>query len=102
MSNTLDTRFGKLEFESGYPTNETAQQHYDKLDIQRAVQVYLWALPMASYSAMTNAFRHLVCDDHTLIIADNSGEQRYLMLTANQDTIIGFAGERIDAIFIER
>jgi len=33
MSNTLDTRFGKLEFESGYPTNETAQKLIDSKQI---------------------------------------------------------------------
>ena len=28
----------------GYPTKETAQKLYDELDLQRAVEVYLWSL----------------------------------------------------------
>ncbi len=45
---TLDTRVGQLEFKAGYPEKATVQKLYDELDFQRAVQAYLWALPMAS------------------------------------------------------
>ncbi len=84
---TLDTRLGKLEFQSGYPTAKTTQQLYDELDFQRAVQAYLWALPMASYGAMADAHRALGANDHTVIVAEKSAEQEQLILTANQDTI---------------
>src|SRR5262245_46999287 len=47
---TVDTRFGKLELQNGFPTDETVRKVYDELDYQRAVQAYLWALPlMAMY-----------------------------------------------------
>ena len=49
LSETIDSRLGKLEFEAGYPVPETIEKLYDELDFQRAVQTYLWALPMASY-----------------------------------------------------
>ena len=84
---TIDTRVGKLKFESGYPTDETAQKLYDELDFQRAVQAYLWALPMASYGAMADAHKALGANDYTVIVADKSAEQQQLVLTANQDTI---------------
>jgi hypothetical protein len=49
---TLDTRIGKLtfthDFTNGYPTEETVKLLYDERDFQRAVQVYLWSLPMVS------------------------------------------------------
>ncbi len=49
---TLDTRIGKLtfthDFVNGYPTDETVQKLYDERDFQRAVQSYLWALPLVS------------------------------------------------------
>ncbi|MGB9358057.1 MAG: hypothetical protein WCC01_05825, partial [Acidimicrobiia bacterium] len=48
---TLDTSMGELEYEAGYPTQETVEKLYNELDFQRAVQAYLWALPMASYGA---------------------------------------------------
>lgn len=42
---TMDTRIGKLDFELGVPTSETAARLYDEMDFQRAVQCYLWGLP---------------------------------------------------------
>ncbi len=56
---TLDTRMGELQFEAGYPTEATVEKLYDELDFQRAVQAYLWALPMASYGAMADAHKAL-------------------------------------------
>jgi hypothetical protein len=42
---TIDTRIGKLDFELGVPTSETAARLFDEMDFQRAVQCYLWGLP---------------------------------------------------------
>jgi hypothetical protein len=84
---TLDTSIGELEFEAGYPTQETVEKLYDELDFQRAVQAYLWALPMASYGAMADAQWALGADSHTVIVADKLAEPRQLALTANQDTV---------------
>jgi hypothetical protein len=86
IAETVDSRFGKLEFEAGYPNAETVDRLYDELDFQRAVQAYLWALPMASYGAMADAHRELGADTHTVIVADKLAEPRQLVLTANQDT----------------
>lgn len=41
----LDTRIGKLTFESGYPSKETVAKLYDEMDFQRASQAYLWGIP---------------------------------------------------------
>ena len=84
---SIDSRIGKLDFQSGYPTDETVQKLYEELDFQRAVQAYLWALPMASYGAMADGHKALGTNSHTVIIADKSAEQQQLVLTANQDTI---------------
>jgi hypothetical protein len=42
---TIDTRIGKLTFESGYPSQETVKKLYDEMDFQRASQAYLWGIP---------------------------------------------------------
>ena len=84
---TLDSRIGKLGFEAGYPTQETVEKLYDELDFQRAVQAYLWALPMAPYGAMADAHKALGANSHTVIVADKLAEPRQLALTANQDTV---------------
>jgi len=50
---TLDTRVGKLEFThdfaNGYPTDETVKKLYDEMDFQRAVQAYIWSIPLVSF-----------------------------------------------------
>ena len=86
-SELLDSRLGKLEFEAGYPTQKAVRKLYDELDFQRAVQSYLWALPMASYGAMADAHKALGADAHTVVVADKLAEPQQLALTANQDTI---------------
>lgn len=42
---TVDTRIGKLTFESGYPSQESVTKLYDEMDFQRASQAYLWGIP---------------------------------------------------------
>ncbi len=48
----VDTRIGKLRFEYGYPTEETAKRLYDEMDFQRAVQAYLWSVPLVAMQAL--------------------------------------------------
>lgn len=86
-SESMDSRLGMLEFEAGYPSAETVRKLYDELDFQRAVQAYLWALPMASYGAFADAHKALGADSHTVVVADKLAEPRHLALTANQDTV---------------
>ena len=38
---TFETPIGKLEFNNGYASPETSKLLYDRMDFQRAVQVYL-------------------------------------------------------------
>lgn len=84
---TIKTRIGELQFTSGYPTEKTVQKLYYELDFQRAVQAYLWALPMASYGAMADEHIRLGCGSSAVLIADRFAEQQHLALTANQDTV---------------
>ena len=86
-SEAIDTRLGQLEFEAGYPEAKTVERLFDELDFQRAVQAYLWALPMASYGAMADAHKALGADAHTVVVADKLAEPRQLALTANRDTV---------------
>ena len=84
---TVKTRIGKLQFSNGYPTDETVKKLYDELDFQRAVQAYLWALPMASYGAIAEAHIELGCGSNAVLLAEKLAEPQQLILTANQDTI---------------
>jgi hypothetical protein len=84
---TIETRIGSLEFEAGYPAQKTVDKLYDELNFQRAVQAYLWALPMASYGAMADGHKKLGADSNTVIVADKLAQPYNLALTANQDTV---------------
>ncbi|MDD9302681.1 MAG: DUF1254 domain-containing protein [Desulfobacter sp.] len=82
-----ESSIGPVEYIGGYPTKETAKKFYDELDLQRAVEAYLWALPMASYGAMADAHHKFGAGDHAVLMVDKAAESQQLILTANQDTI---------------
>ena len=52
QAETLDTRIGKLDFThafaNGYPTDATVEKLFNELDFQRAVQAYIWSIPLVS------------------------------------------------------
>jgi hypothetical protein len=56
-SGILDTPIGKLEVSNGYPTKVTTKKLFDEMDFQRAVQAYLWALPMVGSAQWQNEQR---------------------------------------------
>jgi hypothetical protein len=49
---SVETRIGTLNFERGYPTEETTRKLFDEMDYQRAVQAYLWAYPAVSFESI--------------------------------------------------
>jgi hypothetical protein len=49
---TVDTRLGKLDLESGYPSKAAIDKLYDELDFQRATQAYIWALPAVGFHGL--------------------------------------------------
>ena len=51
----MNTRIGTLEFEKGYPSDATIKLLYNEMDFQRAVQAYLWGLPMVEMAEWQKA-----------------------------------------------
>jgi hypothetical protein len=92
LAQTIDTRLGKLNFERGFPTEETARKLFDEMDYQRAVQAYLWAYPAVSFESIRIAVkRDLGTDLNDMIIADNFADPKGVWLTANDTTIYALA-----------
>ena len=50
--NTMETHLGTLTSFDGVPDKETTQKIYDDLDLRRATEAFLAALPIASMAAM--------------------------------------------------
>ena len=87
-----ETRIGTLNFENGFPTEETTRKLFDEMDYQRAVQAYLWAYPAVSFESIRIATkRDLGADLNDMIIADNFADPKGLWLTANDTTIYALA-----------
>jgi len=85
----IETRFGKLKFPGGYPTEETAQKIYDELDLQRATQLYLDMYPALSMRGMMiGTVRDYGSKDssHVAVTADRL-DSSALFLTGNTESI---------------
>jgi hypothetical protein len=54
---TVKTRIGELHFELGVPTKETVTKLYDEMDFQRAVQAYLWGLPIVALEKLKQSIQ---------------------------------------------
>jgi len=92
MPDSVQTRFGTLNFEKGFPTEETTRELFDEMDYQRAVQGYLWAYPAVSFESIRVAtMRDLGADLNDIVIADNYADPKGRWLTANDTTIYGYA-----------
>ena len=86
LEGTVETRMGPLEFINGYPSDETIDKLYNEMDFQRAVQAYIWGLPMVEMAEWARAH-------HEVFGAGNFDFTTYLdfaekqgILTANATT----------------
>lgn len=91
VAETTESRIGKLEFTSAYPTSATARKLYNELDFQRATQAYLWGLPAVGFHALHVAMqRDLGASDGQVVLfrdlKDKAG-----MLTPNITTVYAFS-----------
>jgi hypothetical protein len=89
----LDTRIGRLDLERGLPTEQTTKKLFDELDFQRAVQAYLWALPIVGIAEWRRAHEQVFGAKDGDIVVFNSVRDKAGLMTPNATTpyIIGFA-----------
>ena len=84
----VDTKIGKIELENGYPTSESVAKLYDELDFQRAVQAYIWAIPIVALDSLRIANkRDWGVDYNGVGIVDQFTSPAVLALTGNSTTI---------------
>ena len=84
----LQTSIGKLHFEDGAPTPETAQKVYDYLDQMRGVQAFMDNQGAASMFAMRRGFQGLgAVNSHQFVIHESPLDAKAVWLVANSQTV---------------
>ena len=78
---------GRLAFENGYPSAASTQTLYDELDLQRATQGYLWALPAVGFKALYNAQAKTMGVRHGDVLLYRTLQDKAGMLTPNITTL---------------
>jgi hypothetical protein len=71
----LSTPFGQMAIDNTYPTNETMQRIYEVRDIQRAVELFIWALPIVQFQAWKEGQAGAFGEGYTIYttFAENAG-----------------------------
>ncbi len=91
-SSTVNTpQLGRLELENGYPTAATARKLYDELDLQRATQGYLWALPAVGFKALYDAQAKTMGVRNGDVLLYRTLQDKAGMLTPNITTLYAFS-----------
>ncbi|MEY4806863.1 MAG: hypothetical protein RLZZ206_1252 [Cyanobacteriota bacterium] len=88
---SVTTRLGALDLENGYPTTATAAKLYEELDLQRATQAYLWALPAVGYKALYDAQAKTMGVRNGDVLLYRTLQDKAGMLTPNITTLYGFS-----------
>ena len=85
--NTLETHLGTLTSFDAVPDLATTQKIYDDLDLRRATEAFLAALPIASMSAMEKGVRTFGPPNTTAALFENQMDSKSLWLTPNTVSI---------------
>lgn len=86
LEGTIETRIGSLEFINGYPSSKTIEKLYGEMDFQRAVQAYLWALPMVEMAEWQKAQKDIFKAGTNDLVTYNTFSEKLGILTANATT----------------
>jgi len=84
---TLVTSIGTLTSFDGVPDAATTQRVFDNLDLQRATEAFLAALPIASMAAMERGVRSFGPPNTTAALFENQMDSKSLWLTPNTVSI---------------
>ena len=85
--NTLETHLGTLTSFDGVPDKATTQKIYDALDLRRATEAFLAALPIASMAAMEAGIRSFGPVNTTAALFEQQMDSKSLWLTPNTVSI---------------
>lgn len=81
--NKLETHLGTLSSFDGVPDKATTEKIFDDLDLRRATEAFLAALPIASMAAMETGLRSFGPPNTTAMLFENLMDSKSLYLTPN-------------------
>ena len=85
----VETSIGTLRFFDGFPDTATVRMVYDNLDLMRSVQVFLTAMPAASFCSLRGGIRTFGPDNETAIITESLTDSKILIFGGNTETVYG-------------
>jgi len=88
---TITTAIGDLTLENGYPTAATATSLYDAMDLHRATQAYIWALPAVGFKALYDAQAKTLGTRNGDVLLYRDLADKAGMLTPNITTLYAFS-----------
>jgi len=77
---------GKIAMDGELPAKQSIPELFDEMDYQQATQLYLWGLPIVSFSAMKDFHENVFGATGNDLVVYNSLEDRLGLLTANATT----------------
>ena len=83
---SVETRVGKLSFESGYPSQKTVEKLYDEMDFQRACQAYIWGIPAVGLNEWYLAHRDVFKAKNGELLSYLDFKEKLGILTPNYTT----------------
>lgn len=83
---SVETKIGTLQFQHGVPTKTSVEELYDEMDFQRAVQCYLWAIPMVALEEFKQAEHQNAGSKSGDIVVYDDYRSKSVILTANATT----------------
>ncbi|MCK4206847.1 DUF1254 domain-containing protein [Brucella pituitosa] len=87
QAESIETRIGKIPTQFGLPADQaTVEKLYNEMDFQRAVQSYLWALPIVGFAGWQDAQRNVFGAADTDMVIYESVKDKLGILTANATT----------------
>ncbi len=82
----ISSRIGTLDFDLGVPTSQTASMLYDEMDFQRAVQCYLWGIPIVGMEQFKQAEQQNAGPKSGDLVVYDDYRSKSVILTANTTT----------------
>jgi hypothetical protein len=88
---TISTRIGELQLENGFPTAQTADLLHDQMDLHRATQAFIWALPAVGFKSNYDAQARTLGTRNGDVLLYRDLADKAGMLTPNVTTLYAFS-----------